>query len=86
MPSAFPRSTHALDADRGRGRSIDTLCQGEQGLQHQLALFHVDHNFVLPHASLRQTLPVPEPTHGTGSARFWRPCTPAMAAGLTEHV
>ena len=26
------------------------------------------------------------PTHGTGSARQWRPCTPAMAAELTDHV
>ena len=45
-----------------------------------------DHNFVLPHASLRQPLGVPEATHGTGSAKRWRPCTPAMAAGLTDHV
>jgi hypothetical protein len=26
------------------------------------------------------------PTNGTGSAKLWRPCTPAMAAGLTDHV
>jgi hypothetical protein len=35
---------------------------------------------------LRQPLPQPLPTHGTGSAKQWRPCTPAMAAGLTDHV
>ena len=23
------------------------------------------------------------PTHGPGSAKVWRPCTPALAAGLT---
>jgi hypothetical protein len=68
------------------GRRVNTLCQSEDGLQQQLALFHVYYNFVLPHASLRQPLPVPEPTHGTGSARLWHPCTPAMAAGLTDHV
>jgi IS1 family transposase len=68
------------------GRRVNTICQGEEGLQHQLALFQVYHNFVLPHASLRQPLPVPEPTHGSGSARLWRPCTPAMAAGLADHV
>ena len=39
------------------GRRVNTLCQGEAGLRHQLALFHVYHNFVLPHASLRQPLP-----------------------------
>jgi hypothetical protein len=53
---------------------------------HQLAVFHVYHNLVLPHASLRQPLLVPEPTHGSGSAKQWQPCTPAMAAGLTDHV
>jgi IS1 family transposase len=68
------------------GRRVNTFCQGEDGLRHQLALFHVYHNFILPHASLRQPLPVPEPTHGTGSARLWQPRTPAMAAGLTDHV
>jgi hypothetical protein len=31
-------------------------------------------------------LPLPEPTKGTGSAKQWRPRTPAMAAGLTDHV
>ncbi len=43
-------------------------------------------NFCLPHTSVRQPLLQPEPTHGTGSATQWRPCTPAMAAGLTDHV
>jgi IS1 family transposase len=68
------------------GRRVNTLCQGEAGVRDQLALFQVYHNFVLPHASLRQPLPVPEATNGTGSAKVWRPCTPAMAAGLTDHV
>jgi hypothetical protein len=68
------------------GRRVNTLCQGEDGRQHQLALFHAYHNFVLPHASLRQPLQVPESTNGSGSGKMWRPCTPAMAAGLTDHV
>jgi hypothetical protein len=68
------------------GRRVNTLCKGEDGLRQQLALYHVYHNFCLPHASLRQPLLQPEPTHGRGSARQWRPCTPAMAAGLTDHV
>jgi IS1 family transposase len=68
------------------GRRVNTLCQGEAGVRHQLALYHVYYNFVLPHASLRQPLRVPEPTNGSGSAKVWRPCTPAMAAGLTDHV
>jgi IS1 family transposase len=68
------------------GRRVNTLCQGEAGLRDQLVLFQVYHNFVLPHASLRQPLPAPEVTNGRGSAKRWRPCTPAMAAGLTDHV
>jgi IS1 family transposase len=68
------------------GRRVNTLCQGEDGLQHQLVLFHVYYNFVLPHASLRQPLRIREVSNGSGSARLWRPCTPAMAAGLTNHV
>jgi hypothetical protein len=68
------------------GRRVNTLCQGEAGLQQLLVLFQVYHNFVLPHASLRQALAKPIPTNGSGSAKVWRPCTPAMAAGLTDHV
>ena len=50
------------------GRRVNTLCQGEDGMQQQLALFHVYHNFVLPHASLRQPLQVPaaDQWHGLG--------------------
>src|SRR5215468_4209290 len=36
------------------GRRVTTLCQGEAGLRDQLTVFPVYHNFVLPHASLRQ--------------------------------
>jgi IS1 family transposase len=68
------------------GRRTTTLCKGEDGVRQQLAVYHVYYNFCLPHASLRQALPQPEPTNGTGSARQWQPQTPAMAAGLTDHV
>jgi|SRR5215471_16483746 len=43
-------------------------------------------NFVLPHASVCQPLLAPEATNGSGSAKVWRLCTPAMAAGVTNHV
>src|SRR5262244_1017279 len=68
------------------GRRVSTLCKGEAGVRQQLALYHVYHNFCLPHASIRLPLPQPEPTHGSGSATRWQPRTPAMAAGLTDHV
>ena len=67
-------------------RRSATSCKGEDGLSQHLALFQVYHNFVLPHASLRQALAEPIATNGTGSAKVWRPCTPAMAAGLTDRV
>src|SRR5437867_3000345 len=66
------------------GRRVSTLCKGEEGLRQQLAVYHVYYNFCLPHSSLRQALPLP--TNGTGSAKHWRPQTPAMAAGLTDRV
>ena len=68
------------------GRRVTTLCKHEDGVRQQLALYHVYYNFCLPHASLRIPVALPEPTHGTGSAKCWQPRTPAMAAGLTEHV
>jgi IS1 family transposase len=68
------------------GRRVTTLCKGEDGLRQQLALYQVYYNMCLPHASLRQPLAQPEPTNGPGSAKTWRPQTPAMAAGLTDHV
>jgi IS1 family transposase len=41
---------------------------------------------VLPHKRWREPLSTPEPTRGVGSPRKWRPVTPAMAAGMTDHV
>jgi hypothetical protein len=68
------------------GRRVTTLCKGAVGFCQQLARSHVYYNFCLPHGSLRLPLPQPAPTKGTGSTKCWRPCTPAMAAGLTDQV
>jgi IS1 family transposase len=68
------------------GRRVTTVCKGEEGLRQQVVLFQLYYNFVLLHASVRQALAAPVPTNGGGSAKRWRPCTPAMAAGLTDHV
>ena len=40
------------------------------------------HNWVEPHHALRQPLPHPDP----GTGRRYRPQTPALAMGLTDHV
>jgi len=55
-------------------------------LEKQLWLSLAYYHLVLPHDSLRQRLNTPEPTRGSGSARCWCPITPAMAAGMTDHV
>src|SRR5262247_3507205 len=68
------------------GRRVATLCKGEDGVRQQLALYLVYYNFCLPHTSVRQPLPQPLPTNGSGSAKQWQPWTPAMAAGLTDRV
>jgi IS1 family transposase len=68
------------------GRRVNTLCQGEDGLRQQVVLFQTYDNFVLPHASLRQARLQPLRANGKGSATLRRPCTPAMAAGLTDRV
>lgn len=54
----------------------------EKQLWLSLAYYH----FVLPHHSLRRALPEPQPTRGAGSYKNWQPVTPAMAAGVTDHI
>ena len=68
------------------GRRVHTRWKGEDGGRQPLALYHVYHHFCLPQAGGRQALPLPESTNGTGAATQGRPWTPAMAAGLTDHV
>jgi len=68
------------------GRGVTTLCKSEDGVRQQLGLCQGYHNFCLPHASLRLPRAAPEPTKGSGSAKLWQPCTPAMAAGVTNRV
>ena len=54
----------------------------EKHLWLSLSYYH----FVLPHASLAQALPEPQPTLGAGSPKKSLPVTPAMKAGITDHV
>jgi IS1 family transposase len=55
-------------------------------LEKQLWLSLAYYHLILPHESLRVELPHSEPTRGSGSARRWQERTPAMAAGLTDHI
>ena len=55
-------------------------------MEKQLWLSLAYYHRCLPPISLREELPIREPTRGSGSPRKWRPVTPAMAAGITDHV
>ena len=56
-----------------------------QGELEQLVLYQVYHNFCCSTRVYASVL-VPEATRGKGSAKLWRPWTPAMAVGWTDHV
>jgi hypothetical protein len=68
------------------GRRVMTVCPGEVGLRQQRARYQTDDHWCWPHTSVSLLLPQPLPTNGSGSAQWWQPRTPAMAAGLTDHV
>jgi IS1 family transposase/transposase-like protein len=70
----------------GLGRREEGLAKTKEGLLGRLRLVMGYYNFCLAHLSLREALPEPTPTKGNGSPKKWMPRTPAMAAGITDHV
>src|SRR5215813_5062106 len=72
---------------RRMGRKVNAFSKDKNYLEYQLTLAFAYYHFVVPHRSLRQRLPHPMPTTGyNGSPKKWKPVTPSMAAGLTDHV
>lgn len=72
---------------RRMGRKVNAFSKDPDYLTHQLTLAFAYYHFVVPHRGLRQRLPRALPTKGRkGSYKKWKPVTPAMAAGLTDHV
>jgi len=72
---------------RRLGRKVNAFSKKRVHLKYQLALAFAYYHFCCPHRGLRQKLAHPLPTkNGHGSPKKWRPVTPAMAAGLTDHV
>ncbi len=57
-----------------------------EGLRAQAVLFQGYYNFCLPHWRLRLPLAEPQPTKGNGSQKKWQRRTPAMAAGIADHI
>jgi IS1 family transposase/transposase-like protein len=76
-----PRQSNRRLTRRTHGFSKD-LRWFEKQLWVSLASYHRR----LPHTRWQEPLPTPAPTRGLGAQRKWRPVTPAMAAGLTDHV
>jgi hypothetical protein len=72
-----------LSVRQHNGRLIRrTLSYSKLWSMHKYAMDFEDavHNFVRPHSSLREPLPEPD------GRRKWRQRTPAMAAGITDHI
>lgn len=72
---------------RRMGRKVNAFSKDREYLKYQLALAFAYYHFVIPHRGLRQRLEQPQPTNGSkGSPKKWIERTPAMAAGLTDHI
>ena len=71
---------------RRMGRKVHAFSKDHTSLQHHLALSFAYYHFVVPHRGWRQRLAHPLPTKGSGALKRWVQRTPAMAAGLTDHI
>lgn len=72
---------------RRMSRKVNAFSKDPDYLEYQLTLAFAYYHFVMPHRGLRQRLPHALPTKGRkGSYKKWKLVTPAMAAGLTDHV
>ena len=74
---------HRVSRLRRRGL---TFSKKRQYLKWHLNLAVAYYHFVRPHRGLRRRLPEPIPTKGNGSPKKWDKRTPAMSAGLTDHI
>jgi hypothetical protein len=67
-------------------RKTPSFCTDRERLRQRVVFFQAFDTVARPHRSLRQPLPLHERTrHGAMRPR-WRECTPALAAGVTDHV
>lgn len=73
-------------SNRRLTRRTNGFSKDISGLEKQLWVSLAYYHFVLPHYSLRTPLVEPVATRGVGSAKLWQSVTPAMAAGMTDHV
>ncbi len=72
---------------RRMGRKVNAFSKDRDYLEYQLTLAFAYYHLVIPHRSLRQRLSNPVPTKGPQATyKKWKQVTPAMAAGLTDHI
>jgi IS1 family transposase len=67
-------------------RETNAFSKESRWLELHLWLVLAYYHLVLPHTSLARAALVRTPTRGSGSPRRWQAVTPAMAAGITDHV
>jgi hypothetical protein len=68
------------------GRKTSSFCKNRERLRPRVVFFQAFYNVARPHMSVRQQLPLCEQTRQGAIHPRWRERTPAMAAGLTDHV
>jgi IS1 family transposase len=73
-------------SNRRLARKTPAFSKKREWLRYQLEMAIAYYHFVRPHGSLRQRLPQPQATKGNGSPKRWQERTPALAAGVTDHV
>ena len=67
-------------------RKTSSFCKDRERLRQRVVFFQAFYNVARPHMSLRQPLPLPQRIRHGAICPRWRERTPAMAAGLTDHV
>ena len=67
-------------------RKTASFCKHRERLRQRVVFFQAFDNVARPHMRLRQPLPLHERTHHGAIRPRWRERTPALAAGVTDHV
>jgi len=67
-------------------RKTASFCKHRERLRQRVVFFQAFYNVARPHMSLRQPLPLHERTHHGAIRPRWLERTPALAAGVTDHV
>ena len=67
-------------------RKTYSFCKEREQMRRRVLFFQVFYNMARPHQSLRTPLPMRERRRMGAIRPRWRERTPAMAAGLTDHI